>query len=117
MDEGDLPRALDDAIQTRNFLRAVSLARRLNRSEAEIRDLQEKALRQCVLEFRNPHGAKVLVDEFKFTGEDLKRILQGILAESQEAEQKETAAARRRFDVESMDYLSLEAWIRRYFKV
>jgi hypothetical protein len=78
MDEGDLPRVLAEAIQTRSFLQAERVARRLNRPEAEIRDLQEKALRQCILEFRNPHGAKALVDEFKFSGEDLRRILEGI---------------------------------------
>jgi hypothetical protein len=114
--EEETANALEEAIGSRNYLYAETLARRLNRPEAEVRGLREEAFRQQVVEFRNPQGAVVLVEEFGFSREDTSRLLKAALEETVRAEEKDKGAHTAKFDMESMGYLSLEEWIKRYFK-
>ena len=107
---------LADAIERRNFARAERLARTLNRPRAEIRDFQEKAFRQFVVELRNPQGAIALAREFNFTEEDVDHLLTSILQEAKLAEQEGAVEYRRRFDMKTKRYLDLKEWIREYFK-
>ncbi|MBW2057089.1 MAG: hypothetical protein JRJ26_06290 [Deltaproteobacteria bacterium] len=116
-EEEDLLHDLEEAVNRRNYLLAEELARRLNRPESEIRDLQEKAICQYVLEFRNPEGAVALADEFNFSQEDLRRLFTAVLEEVKEKADKEKSVVTARFDVKAMGYLSLEQWLKRYFKV
>lgn len=115
--EDDVATALTKAIQAGNYLLAEGLARRLGRPENEIRDLQEKALEQYVLEFRNPQGSAALAEAFGLSEEDVRRVLTRILREAQKVDQEDKGKTKKRFDVQAMDYLSLEEWIRKYFKI
>ena len=116
-EEEEAASALEEAIRSRNYLHAETLARHLGRPEAEVRELQEEAFRQQVLEFRNPQGTVALVEEFGFSREDIIRLLKVALEESVRAKEKDKSAHTARFDMESMGYLSLEEWIKRYFKL
>jgi len=113
----DLSRDLEEAISKCNYIRAERLARHLNRPEAEIKDLQEKAFRQYVLEYRNPQGAATLVKEFNFSSEDVSRVLRAILQETHEEGPNAKSKTTARFDVEAMGYLGLEEWVKKYFNV
>ncbi len=111
----DPSRALAEAIERRNFVRAEYLARTLNRPQVEIQDLREKAFRQFVVEFRNPHGAIALAKAFNFTGEEVDQILGRILREPRQ-EEDEKGVPRRRFDMKTKRYLDLEEWVSQYFR-
>ena len=116
MEEGEIVDALAEAIESRNYLYAERLARRLNRPEAEVRGLQEKAFKQYLVEFRNPQGATALMKEFNFSREDVSRLLKATLEGTHQKGEKEKGVDTARFDVEAMGYLSLEEWMKKYFR-
>jgi len=105
-------RELEEAIQNKNFVRAVRIAESIGKSADEIKELQQKAFEQFIIEYRNPQGAIALAEEYHFAREDVDQLLRGIL---QEAEGKK-GLDRRQYDMKTMRYLTLGEWIKEYFK-
>jgi len=104
---------LEEAIQNKNYARAVRIAESIGKPAGEIRELQQKAFEQFMIEYRNPQGAIALAEEYHFAREDVDQLLRDIL---QEAGEKKTLN-RRQFDIRTMRYLTLGEWIREYFKI
>lgn len=103
---------LEEAIQGKNYVRAVRIAESIGKPAGEIRELQQKAIEQFIIEYRNPQGAIALAEEYHFAREDLVQLLRDIL---QEAEEKKISG-KRQFDIKTMRYLTLDEWIKEYFK-
>jgi hypothetical protein len=104
---------LEEAVQDRNYVRAVRIAESIGKPAGEIRELQQEAIKQFIVEFRNPQGAIALAEEYHFVREDVDQLLRGIL---QEAEGKE-GLDRKQYDIKTMRYLTLGEWIKEYFKI
>jgi len=112
VEEIDALRELEWAIQTRNYVRAVSIAESIGKPAGEIKELQQKSIEQFIIEYRNPQGAIALAEEYHFTRDGIDQLLSDIL---QEAEGKK-GFDRSQYDIKTMRYLTLEEWIREYLK-
>jgi hypothetical protein len=106
-------RELEEAVQDKNYVRAVRIAESFGKPAGEIKELQQKAFEQFIIEFRNPQGAIALAEEYHFVREDVDRLLRDIL---QRAEGKKVLD-RRQYDIKTMRYLTLAEWIKEYFKI
>ena len=103
---------LEEAIQNKNYVRAVRIAESVGKSADEIRELQQDAIKQFIVEHRNPQGAIALAEEYHLTREDLNQLLKGIL---QEAEAKKILD-KKQYDIKTMRYLTLGEWLKEYFE-
>jgi hypothetical protein len=103
---------LEEAVQDKNYVRAVRIAESIGKPSDEIKELQQKAFEQFIIEYRNPQGAIALAEEYRFNGKDIEQLLRNIL---QEAEGKK-GLDRRQYDIKTMRYLTLGEWIKEYFK-
>jgi len=108
----DSLRELEEAIQNKNFVRAVKIAESIGKSADEIKEFQQEAIKQFIVEYRNPQGAIALAEEYHFAREDIDQLLRGIL---QEAGGKKDLD-RRQYDIKTMRYLTLPEWIKEYLK-
>lgn len=113
MAEGE-ERELEEHVGQRNYVAALALARRLEKPPDTIRELQEAALKQYITEYRNAPGAVALVQEFQFTAGEVERLLEAILQEASEGQDKKPPWARKRYDAKAMKYLDIEEWISRH---
>lgn len=104
---------LGEAIQSSHYVRAVKIAESIGKPADEIKELQRRAIKEFIVEYRNPHGAIALAEEYHFSKEDMKRLLQEIL---QDAEEKKILE-KRQYDIKTMRYLTLKEWIKEYFKL
>ncbi|NWF91867.1 MAG: hypothetical protein HXY46_03045 [Syntrophaceae bacterium] len=82
-----------------------------NSPDNEMRAIQEKRIKQLIMEFRNPQGAVALAEEYRLTREEIDQILRSIRKEAEERK----ILDKRQFDIKTMRYLSLEEWIKEYF--
>jgi hypothetical protein len=105
-----LLRELEEAIRDKNYARAVSIAESIAKPANEVEELQKEAIRQFIVEYRNPQGALALAEEYRFTREDLNQLLTDILKEAEEKKILE----KRQFDIKTMRYLTLAEWIKEY---
>jgi hypothetical protein len=110
-------RELEEAIRNKSYARAEKIARTLGIPSDEIRELQKKAIRQFIVEFRNPQGAMALAEEYSFGKEDVKELLRTILQEVNQGNEGERSSGKKQFDIRTMRYLTLEEWIREYFGI
>lgn len=101
---------LEVSKERRNFVRAVNIAKVLGRPQEEIRLLQMQAIKQYILEYRNPQGAIDLIKEYQISQEELHKLLEEVFQELKERGYTE----RRQFDIQTMDYLTIERWIAQY---
>jgi hypothetical protein len=85
----DFCRALD----SRNFVRAVGLARELNIDEERIRRIQRDALKQFIAEYQNFDAAARLCAEYHITTEEFVALIEEIL-KRKELETRTTFATR-----------------------
>ena len=107
-------RDMEEQIERRNYLSAASLAQRLGKPHEVIRELQEAALKQSIVEHRNMPAAVVLVGEFQFTAGEVDRLLGAILEEARAQQDQTPGWAKKRYDPKTMKYLDIEEWISRY---
>ncbi len=103
-------RELEEAIEKRNYVRAVKIAEDLGRSRDEIKQFQVQAIKQFIIEYRNPQGAMNLIKEYQINQEELQHLLQEVHQELKEKGYSD----KRQFDIQRMDYLTLERWIDEY---
>lgn len=103
---------LEEAKEKRNFVRAAKIAEELGKPKEEVKQLQLQAIKQFIIEYRNPQGAMSLVKEYRLNQEEFLHFLEEIRQELKERGDIE----RRQFDIQTMDYLTLESWINQYFK-
>ena len=104
-------RDFEEAIQDNNYVRAERIAKELGKPAGEIKELQENAIKQLILEFRNPQGAVALMEDYLFTKEEIDHLLRSLLQEA--AEKK--ILDKRQYDIKTMRYLTLREWVKEYF--
>lgn len=114
MEERELEASLREHIERGNYAAAVSIAEQLQEPKERIKELQEAALKQYITEYRNAQGAIAMAQEFRFTDEEIDRILGAILEEVRGSGGKRPSWAGRRYDIKTMKYLDVEEWIARY---
>lgn len=102
--------ALQRAVENGDYARAVRVAQAMGRSAQEMKELQQKALEQFIVESRNPQGTLALAKEYGFTRDDLNKVLQKILEDARDKKIIE----RRQYDTKTMRYLNLEEWIKEH---
>ena len=105
---------LREQIERRNYAAAASLAEHLGEPQERIRELQEAAIKQYITEYRNAQGAIALAQEFRFSDDEIDRLLEAIMGEAKESEGKKPSWAGKRYDVKTTKYLDVEEWIARY---
>ena len=105
---------MEEQIERRNYLSAVTLAQRLGKPHETIKELQEAALKQYITEYRNAPGAAALVGQLQFTADEVDRLLEAILQEASRGHDKTPPWARKRYDAKTMKYLDIGEWISRY---
>jgi hypothetical protein len=107
-------REIEEQIERRNYLSAVSIAQRLGKSHEAIRELREAALKQYIIEYRNVPGAVALVGQLQFPADEVDRLLEAILQEASRDQDKTPSWAKKRYDAKAMKYLDIEEWISRH---
>jgi hypothetical protein len=110
----ELEASLREQIEQRNYAAAVSLAERLEEPKERVKELQEAAIKQYITEYRNAQGAVALAQQFRFTDDEVDRLLEAILGEVKRSEGKRPPWAGKRYDVKTMKYFDIEEWISRY---
>lgn len=105
-------KGLEEAREKRNFVRAAKIAEELGKSQEEIKQLRFQAIKQFIMEYRNPQGAMSLIKEYQLNQEELIHLLEEVRRELKERGFLE----RRQFDIQAMDYLTFERWIAQYIK-
>jgi hypothetical protein len=103
------------ALEKKNYLRALSIGRLLKKPEEELRGLQEKTIRQLVIEHRNAEGLEAFLQEYPYPRDALDSLFQSILRESSQVDGSGRNLLKNQFDTGTLRFLSLEEWIRRYF--
>ncbi len=103
----------EEAIRGKNYARAVAIAKSKGEPFQEIKDLQRKALKEFILESRNPQGACALLEEYQFNEKEIDQLIREILEEARQG----GLLDKRQYDIKTKRYLSLEEWIREYFKL
>ncbi len=103
----------EDALKGKNYARAVAIAESQGQPPQQIKDLQRKALKEFILENRNPQGAKALMEEYRIDKEEIDQLIREIL---EEAKQR-GLLDKRQYDIKTKRYLNLEEWVREYFTI
>jgi hypothetical protein len=106
--------SLREQIERRNYTAAASIAERLEEPKEKIKELQEAALKQYITEYRNAQGAMALAQEFRFTDDEIDRLLEAIIEEVKGSEGKRPPWAGKRYDIKTMKYFDIEEWIAHY---
>ena len=113
-EERDLEGPLREQVERGNYAAAASMAEQLEKPTERIKELQEAAIKQYITEYRNASGAMALVQEYRFTDDEIDRLLEGILEEARRSEGKKPPWGRKCFDAKTMKYLDIEEWISQY---
>jgi hypothetical protein len=116
VEERERDDSLKEQIEGRNYTAAVPIAQRLGEPQERIKELQEAAIKQYITEYRNAQGAIALAQEFRFTDDEIDRLLEAIIEEVKGREGKKPPWAGKRYDVKTMKYLDIEEWIAHYGK-
>jgi len=106
---------LNTLIEHRHFVRAAFLAERMGLPENKIRNLQQNALGQMAVIYRNAIGAKKLAQQYELSREDVKQILKHFSDNmKKEGNLKPLEPCH---DYRTGKYLSFEEWINYYLKI
>jgi hypothetical protein len=73
VEERELEAPLREQIERRNHAAAVALAQQLGKPAEIIKELQGGAIKQYIIEYRNAPGATALIQEFRFTSDEVSR--------------------------------------------
>ena len=112
----DLNREFAKALKNQNYTRAAWIAQVQNRPKEEIRALQEKALKQYIVEYRNAQAVQTLIEEYHFSNAELQHLVQSILQQMRNEQAAGKNVAKSQFDIETMRFLKLDEWIESYVK-
>lgn len=109
------PDTLHDEIERGNFVRAVRTAEQLSMPEEKIRNLQCKSLGQMAAVYRNIHGTKQLAQQYGYSIEQVKQILEQFSDELKTAEN--TKPLEPCYDYRTGNYLSFDDWMAHLLKI
>jgi len=77
-----------------------------------LEDSQRRVIKQHIIDYRNPQGAWALIRDSGWTPSEIRGLIQEILKEAEE----KNILHRRQFDIKTMRYLTLQEWVKEYFK-
>lgn len=100
---------LQRKVKEKRYLSAIKLAQTLKLPQEKIRNLQELALRQIALEYRNAAAVRNLAREWGFARADLENLLYAGLAEYEELSGKKHLE--QAYDIATGKYLTLRQWV------
>ncbi len=103
----------EQEIKRKNFVRALYIAKELNISEDELKNLAYEALWQVAGIGRNPFATKQLAQELGFSKDEVKEILQKKAEQEAEKNKKIVGFC---YDYRRGKYLSFEKWLERLLK-
>jgi hypothetical protein len=95
---------IDFEIGRRNFVRAVMLAERLQHPLEQVRYLQETALKQYACEYRNAQGLEKLIQWYRLSKSEAKKLIYEGLSEWKGYDGKQ-------YDINVMDHIKLEEFV------
>ena len=101
-------------VERRNYAAAASMAERMEEPAERIKELQEAAIKQHITEYRNVLGAMALAQEFRFTDDEMDRLLEAIIEEVRARGEEKPPWAGKRYDIKTMKYFDIEEWIVHY---
>lgn len=105
---------VESLIKDAHFVRAVKKATALKLPEDKLRSLQHRALCQMSACFRNAQGTKILAQEYGFSKENLRKVFNDCIHNLKK--QGKTKSLGICYDGFSGNYLTLEEWLRNFFK-
>ena len=114
MEDREREALLREQIERRNHAAVASMAEGQEEPEERNKELQEAALKQYITEYRNAQGAIALAQEFRFSDDQIDRLLEAIMEEVKGSEGKRPPWAGKRYDIKTMKYLDVEEWIAHY---
>ena len=114
MEDTEREALLREHVERRNYAAAVSEAERLGEPAERIKELQEAAIKQYITEYRNASGAMTLAQEFRFSDDEINRLLEAIIEEVKASGEQKPPWARKRYDIKTMKYFDIEEWIAHY---
>jgi len=101
--------SLETEIERKNFIRAAHLAVTLNLSNDEIARFRYQALCRMAAFCRNAPGTKILAQNYGFSKQEVKQILEEHARQMEESEDSRLSKAC--YDCSSGKYLTFEEWI------
>ena len=109
-----LKKEYESEIKKNNFVRALYLAKELNISDKEIKELFYKALWEVAGKARNPYATKRLAEDFGYSKEEVKEILTELSKKEEESGNKKIIAPC--YDYRSGKYLPFDKWLEQFLK-
>jgi len=113
-EKGHLQTILEKQIEEKRYLAAIKLAQALSLPEEKIRILQESALKQMALEYRNAVAVQNLAREWGLAKADLEKLLNAGLKEYEEIPEKKRLE--QAYDIATGKYLTLRQWVDQFLK-
>jgi len=101
--------ALEIEIERKNFTKAAQLAASLNLNNGEIENLRHQALCRMAAHNRNAHGVKILAQEYGYSKQEVKQILERYANQMREKGNIKPLGVC--YDSSSSKYLTFEDWI------
>jgi ABC-type Fe2+-enterobactin transport system substrate-binding protein len=107
--------SLKTEIERGHYRRAALIAEKIGLPEEDIRNLRYKALGQMSAIYRNVHGTKSLAQQYGFSKEEVK----GVLERFADERKKEgiTKPLEPCYDYRTGKYFSFAEWVDHYLKI
>ena len=100
---------LKTEIERKNYIRAAHLAASLNLNNDELENLRNQALCRMAAHYRNAHGVKILAQEYGYSKQEVKHILE--THANQMREKGNSRPLKSCYDCITGKYLTFEEWI------
>ena len=100
---------LEAEIKRKNYTRAAHLAASLNLDEDEMENLRYQALWQMAASYRNFHGVKILAQQYGYSKQEVKHILETYA--NRMREKGNSRPLKSCYDCITGKYLTFEEWI------
>jgi hypothetical protein len=105
---------LQEEIERGNFVRAAQVAESMGLPREELRDIRAKALWQITAVNRNAPGTKKLAQEYGFSKQELRELLEGYAEKRRH--KGDLKPLEPCYDTGTGAYLSFEEWMDFFFK-
>lgn len=109
IEENSKNAALKTEIERKNYTRLAHLAVSLNLTNDEIENLRYQTLCRMAANYRNVHGVKILAQQYGYSKQEIKHILDAYA--KQMRERGNIRPLKACYDCISGKYLTFEEWI------
>jgi len=102
-------------VERGHWMRASLTGEALGLPEEELKSLRAKAVCQMAAVYRNAHGAKSLAEQYGYSREEIKEILEEFASKIKS--DGNGKALEPCYDYSTGAYMSLEEWMDHYLKI